>query len=980
VQLAHYEVAQRLCDEGLQKAQSARDTISQGLFLRAQGLLYTKLNQFEEGLKTLSEAVSLLGRDTVFRYMTLLTIATVYHETAQYAIAESLYRAVADFYKLHFGDKSLQYSKVLHNLGVLYLYQEKYDMGMDVLGESADIFKEVVGEYSFYYGSTIMNLAIAFGGKGRLYESDSLYRISIEVFRRVLGERHPLYIAGLAGLATARMNQGRLGEAEQLYLQAIQLWEAASLPLTHSSYLTLWMNLAGIYEQKGQYTQAENIYLKVLDGRKKIFGDSHPLLASIYLNIAHNYANQGYLDEASKLCYMAEAILRQNEATATPDYGLVLLNLAQLNEQTGRLSVADSFASYAQAIFSMSLSPQHRYVRSAWLYRSELAHKLGRESEADSLYALAEEAYRQATGVTSLAYAAVLLHRTLMEIDRGRYAQAESLMHKIQSIYNTFQLIPTHDNYLQFRYLQAKMYARQGKFSLSDSAYMSLINQTFNRIASDFPALSAQQRIGLLNSLLGFILPVQLYCIRQSARNPVLVEIGYFLARSIKGLVLTSTEQLRHAVELSGDSVALGLLAEWRTLNDMYAYYLSTEAYEAADSIRRIAYRVEKKIAERVPAAQLQLPHPLKDQAMPTLRKGQAVVEVARVPYGDSVVYAFYLLTPQRKDVRLQLFTRWVDPDWEARMNTAYEIFRSPGAEVTGYTYKNLWAFIDSLLPKGTKEVFFAPDGVYYRVNVASLYDADSRAYVADKYAVRYVATSRRLLDTRPKPASRGPVVIGNPAFGSEPSSGEQRSVRSFRAFPYGIPALPGAEAEAQAVATLLGTQPVIGAAATEAYVKGITSPRVLHIATHGYFLGEGLHVATQAGLLFAQAQLWDSLAPALGEEDGRLTLQEVLSLNLLGTDLVVLSACETGLGAVHAEGLYGLQRAFLEAGAQAVISTLWQIDDMATKALMEKFYAYWLQEEQKSELIYQAFGKAVDDLRKKYASPYYWGAFILME
>ena len=110
--------------------------------------------------------------------------------------------------------------------------------------------------------------------------------------------------------------------------------------------------------------------------------------------------------------------------------------------------------------------------------------------------------------------------------------------------------------------------------------------------------------------------------------------------------------------------------------------------------------------------------------------------------------------------------------------------------------------------------------------------------------------------------------------------------------------------------------------------------------------------------------------------ENGILTALEASTLNLENTELVILSACETGKGEIKVgEGVYGLQRAFQVAGAKATIMSLWKVDDEATQLLMEKFYHFWIESGSKTE----AFRKAQLEVRKKYPSPYYWGAFVMM-
>ncbi|HYG18746.1 MAG TPA: CHAT domain-containing protein, partial [Ohtaekwangia sp.] len=115
---------------------------------------------------------------------------------------------------------------------------------------------------------------------------------------------------------------------------------------------------------------------------------------------------------------------------------------------------------------------------------------------------------------------------------------------------------------------------------------------------------------------------------------------------------------------------------------------------------------------------------------------------------------------------------------------------------------------------------------------------------------------------------------------------------------------------------------------------------------------------------------------PMLQNDDGILSAFEALSLNLDSTQLVVLSACETGLGTFHpGEGVYGLQRSLMAAGAENVLMSLWKVDDFATQALMTSFYQEWLQSPQD---IRSAFRQAQRNIRKIRPQPYYWGAFVL--
>ena len=208
------------------------------------------------------------------------------------------------------------------------------------------------------------------------------------------------------------------------------------------------------------------------------------------------------------------------------------------------------------------------------------------------------------------------------------------------------------------------------------------------------------------------------------------------------------------------------------------------------------------------------------------------------------------------------------------------------------------------------------------------------------------------------------------------------------------IAMLPGTKEEVSNLSNILGQIDFsfdvhLGHDATEAQVKSISNPKVLHIATHGYFLKDvetsaediTMGIASdkisespllRSGLLFAGAK--EAITTG---GDGVLTAFEALNLNLYETELVVLSACETGLGEIkNGEGVYGLQRAFQIAGAKSILMSLWTVSDEATQQLMTSFYQNWKIEKQP---VREAFLNAQKSLKEKFPQPYFWAAFKLV-
>ncbi|MCS7078368.1 MAG: CHAT domain-containing protein, partial [Bacteroidia bacterium] len=361
-----------------------------------------------------------------------------------------------------------------------------------------------------------------------------------------------------------------------------------------------------------------------------------------------------------------------------------------------------------------------------------------------------------------------------------------------------------------------------------------------------------------------------------------------------------------------------------------------------------------------------------------TLTKNQAAIEIVRVEVNkDSVIYFGLVITKWGKYPELVLLPYGNMLEKHFFIN----YYRSTRYKIADpYSYSVFWKpFADKL--KGIKQVFFSPDGIYYKVNISTLYNVKQNRYVFDEIEIINVTNTKDLV-AQYKSCSKKSVLVGNPTFnlGIDTKDNEkpieQRDIESLLQ-------LEGAEKEVREIGILLpNATTVIGHNATEEYVKSIKNPCVLHVATHGYFKRGQYQSSTQAmlnaGLLFAGVVDYDRMEiRPLEREDGKLTAFEVMNMELDSTELVVLSACETGLGQASKEGVYGLQRAFKVAGAQSIIMSLWKVNDEATQLLMTKFYENW---QKKGMPKRKAFQVAQQEIRKQYKEPYYWGAFVMIE
>jgi CHAT domain-containing protein len=245
------------------------------------------------------------------------------------------------------------------------------------------------------------------------------------------------------------------------------------------------------------------------------------------------------------------------------------------------------------------------------------------------------------------------------------------------------------------------------------------------------------------------------------------------------------------------------------------------------------------------------------------------------------------------------------------------------------------------------KNIFLSCDGALNLIPFSSLVDENNR-YLVETYRITYLTSGRDLLRLQAKIASKqAPMIVADPTFDRQVANAKKRvdsqSRRSFDLADVMFASLPGTAGEASALKRILpGAEVLTKTRATEGAVKRVRGPKVLHVATHGFFLPDSTSDEQQenpllrSGIVLAGA----NYRKGGNGEDGILTALEAAGLDLWGTKIVVLSACETGVGEVrNGEGVYGLRRALVLAGSESQVISLWKVNDLATKDLMVGYY-----------------------------------------
>jgi CHAT domain-containing protein len=440
---------------------------------------------------------------------------------------------------------------------------------------------------------------------------------------------------------------------------------------------------------------------------------------------------------------------------------------------------------------------------------------------------------------------------------------------------------------------------------------------------------------------------------------------------------------------------------------------LSTQAYrERLDILAREQERLEGELSARSAA--------FRQAVAPVTLEGVR----QRLPADAALVELFYYqpFDPKGKDEK----TRWGAPRYVAYvlrregdpaaidLGAAQDIdklvadFRAALSDPARVSHKEVaqelfGKLIEPLRSSlsGINRLLLSPDGALNLVPFAALTDEHGE-YVAQRFELTYLTSGRDLLSlAAPAPARSSPVVMADPAYGPS-ASGPPPDIGSYRSSDLDrsglvFTPLAGTAKEAEALQGLLkldAQEVLTGANATEQKLKGLHGPRILHVATHGFFLSDqqvaaaavqplnfnaeklplpmGENPLLRSGLALAGANPRSS-----GDsDDGILTAAEAAQLDLRGTQLVVLSACETGLGQVEqGEGVYGLRRALVLAGAQAQLVSLWKVADAQTQALMVDYYQRLLNGDGRSAALREAQRAMIANPATRH--PYYWAAFV---
>ncbi|NHE58971.1 tetratricopeptide repeat protein [Cyclobacterium plantarum] len=968
-------------------------------------------------LKTIEIDKAQLGEDHPDYATSLNNLAGLYQNMRRYAEAEGLYLKTIEIDKAQLGEDHPDYATSLNNLAGLYENTGRYDAAEPLMRQVMEIRKTQLGEDHPDYASSLNNLASLYLSMGRYAETEPLYTQAMGIRKTQLGEDHPDYATSLNNMALLYENMGRYTEAEPLMLQAIGIYKA-QLDEDHPDYASSLNNLAGLYQNMRRYADAEALYKQAMGIRKTQLGEDHPDYATSLNNLASLYLSMGRYAESEPLMCQVMEIRKTQLGEDHPDYATSLNNLAGLYQNMGRYDEAEPLYKQAMGIRKAQLGEDHPDYANSLNNLAGLYLRTGRSAEAEPLYTQAMEIRKSQLGEVHPSYATSLSNLAVLFESMGCNADAAPLLLQGQQVY-------------------------------------------LHQLQTVFPTLSENEKEQFLTTFNFNFEYFHSFALKRQRDNPVITTHQYDNALLLKGLLLQSSSQMRERILSSGDTTAIHLFGDLQVLKRKWLKESEIpkskreKAGIAPEATLAKANTLEKELSRRseVFAEATDTVRTTWREVKQGLQEGEAAIELVRYRWHeknwtDTVHYAALIVTPETK-AHPNLVLLENGNELEERGAQSYQsAFATRGASrvadgdnpipadsLYAYFWQPIQEALDSL--GGAGKVYFSPDGVYHTLNLQTLKNPETGQYLLETLDIKRVGSTKDLVKKKKRQfPNNNAVLAGYPTYPASPeavasalkhyqqgqampvltasvgnsSYGSYQTYRAIDATRSDIKPLPGTLTEVEQLASILDgegipTQALLEHAASEDVLKKVKSPRILHIATHGFFEPEreqqaegqdkamrmsGLGQETvsdnpylRCGLYLAGAETTlknrgnrDFQRPE-GQEDGILTAYEATLLDLRGTELVVLSACETGLGVTkNGEGVYGLQRAFQVAGAETVIFSLWKVADQQTQEMMELFYQNWLQKGMDRR---QAFKTAQQTIKEKYEDPYFWGAFVMI-
>ena len=932
-----------------------------------------------------------------------------------------------------FGPQSKQVGMAMHNMAKVYSATYQYS-------QAETLYHRIIGLTEARLGKNHHEVAYALVHLADLYQDTAQYALAEPLYLRTIqieaGLDNRIELAKTCiNLGTLYFRMGRYAKAERLLLRATEiLRNTPNADPLDAAYIS--NSLGGVYQALGQYAKAEPLYVETLRVREASLGPDDTLVAHSLHNLAWLYSEMQQFDRAEPLFLRALKILETRFGKNHADLQIILNNLANLQRSLGRAEEADRNYQRGLSIAEAAKGKDHPEVAYYLNNLAELHLVQGNYRQAQPLYHRCLEIFNGRLGAEYVLISTVrnnlaVSHVALAEADEAarQFDQSRRLVRR-----HAARVLPLLSENEQLTFLvntDREHFANALSFGLEHGnnptlaglsaawlangkavAEASLAERT--QLARDPTLVPVVQRLQAVRG--------QLATLTLAADSP-----GQPTTRQAQLAQLTAEEQelskqiARTRGEQEGTDPWIGIEA-------------IRQALAAKDVLLDIARFEPKRFSAKLGEPQHEAARYVAWLVPPVGRDTVRVIDLGPASVIDAAIGAYRTemaaaqSADPAKNVLLDLGEVAAEKQLVERLAALATLVLAPLEP----------HLVDA------EQIILCPDAALWLIPWAALpTSSEPPDYAIERWRLRYVVAGREVVLEKTRSGTQRkagpPRLFANPAYDLDPATAlaeynavftrlggspltprtaaaeaDELALRSATRLGR-VAALPGTAAEAAAVAPKLQAyaqaepRAYLDKQAQEGIFKRLASPQVLVISTHGFFLPDQQQVARasaesksakqgvagivavtarpalenpllRCGLLLAGCNQAEKLA-AGGLDDGVLTGMEIVGADLRSTELVVLSACETGLGQINqGEGVTGLRQAFQLSGARAVVSTLWQIPDLESAVLMNEFFTQLAAGQSRPEALRNAQLARIAARRQQHgaAHPFFWAAWTL--
>ena len=875
------------------------------------------------------------------------------------------------------------------------------------------------------------NLAFLYEKKSDLKKAEKLYKKTLEKISLIYDKKHLFYVLTLNNLGLMYKSSGLYKKAESMFLNAIEI-----LKNTNSSdttyFATSIINIADLYQLQGLFRQSEEFYLQSLEIDRQALGENSIDYAISLNNLGELYRKQEQFAKAEIKFLKVLEILKINNANNKSFH--ILNNLGLLYMDMGDLSKAETYMVQNLNLIKDNTIYDHFDRATLMNNLAMLYSKQSKFSSAEKMYSEALELLRIKNADKNPFYATTLNNLGILFRENKDYPKAETYL--LQALQLRKLIVgEVHPDYLDITDNLAFLYEfyKPNNYKEKRSKYLLPGLTFFQKKVIEEANYLTQLELNLYrqnNFFMRFI--PQSFLQTNPTQFPELNNGCYENELLLKNLSLRNQQRIKNSIEKSNDTALKEkyqqFISNKRYLNKLEEL-LITEKPAEYETLKTDTENLEKditRLSSDFANAKKALSVTWK-QIQEKLKPNEVAIDMVSYNYynkkwTDSLVYGAFVIKKDSKFPKYitlfeqkqleNLLKRESDNKNVSRINIHYrskaiaDLFLKP---------------VEQDL-KDIKTIYLSPSGLGHQINFLALPVSASQT-LGDAFQVHILGSTSEIVNYKTasldKKSNLEIIFYGNidydksdvavktttDSLAVDNTEFASLTTRSANTDKYDY--LKGTKVEINKINALaqqnnFKSTVIDDKIATEESIKlldGKKTPFVLHLATHGFFFPDPKIDSSKnfnfdeksksnfykmaddpmmrSGLLLAGAnKFWGKPTENITTDDGILTANEISNLDLSSCQLVVMSACETGLGDINgSEGVFGLQRAFKMAGVKNIIMSLWKIDDEKTVEFFDIFYANCFS----GKTIHEAFQLAQTQMKTKY-TPYYWAGFILLE